>query len=57
MNLLSHLATVLLAASYLILGALSTEIARDWWLPYAALTLFFSLINIAMERRHARSPR
>lgn len=52
--LLSHTIAVVLAASYLLLGVLSSAIARDLWAPYAVLTLVFAIANIVMERRDER---
>lgn len=57
MTLASHLAALVLAASYLLLGVASADTARAWWAPYAVVTLIFAVLNITLERRHVRSPR
>lgn len=57
MNLLSHLMALALAVSYLVVGAVSQTFARDLWLPYAVLTLFFAVVNITLEHKHGRARR
>lgn len=47
----SHVAALLLAVSYLMLGVIDADTASELWAPYAVLTLVAAVLNIVMERR------
>lgn len=50
-----HLATVIIATSYLTLGVFDRDAARDYWLPYALATLVLAAVGIYDGWRNGRA--
>lgn len=53
--LATHLLTVLVACSYVVLGIVASSVAQALWAPYAGLVLVLAILNLAQERHAARS--
>lgn len=52
-----HVATIVVASSYLTLGLFATDRARALWAPYALLTLILALAAFHLERTRDRVQR
>jgi hypothetical protein len=55
--LVVHLATLIVASSYLTLGIFAPDRAGGLWAPYAVVTFILAALALYLEheRRHARS--